>query len=212
MVIYLQKKIKVICCYIFIFVFILFSYLISNVFCYIKYDDKKFVNDRLLIEENNDLKYKIEELSKLVNGKELVDEYVLGYVRFRDLYSFNERIVIKVSDEVSVGNAVINSDGLIGIVSDIKRDNVYVNLLTSKYNVSVIVNDCYGNLSNGVVNMIDKECKISVGDNVITSGLNDISKGIYIGKVRKVNEDSLGYVLDIDLINNKHLNYVGVIK
>lgn len=212
MVIYLQKKIKFICCYIIIFVFILFSYLISNVFCYIKYDDKKFVNDRLLIEENNGLKYKIEELSKIVNGKELVDEYVLGYVRFRDLYSFNERIVIKVSDEVSVGNAVINSDGLIGIVSDIKKDNVYVNLLTSKYNVSVIVNDCYGNLSNGVVNMIDKECKISVGDNVITSGLNDISKGIYIGRVRKINEDSLGYVLDIDLINNKHLNYVGVIK
>ena len=212
MVIYLQKKIKFICCYIIFFVFILFSYLISNVFCYIKYDDKKFVNDRLLIEENNDLKYKLEELSKIVNGKELVDEYVLGYVRFRDLYSFNERIVIKVNDEVSVGNAVINSDGLIGVVSDIKRDNIYVNLLTSKYNVSVIVNDCYGNLSNGVVNMIDKECKISVGDNVITSGLNDISKGIYIGRVTKINEDSLGYVLDIDLINNKHLNYVGVIK
>lgn len=209
MVICLQKKIKVICCYIMIFMFILFSYLLSNVFVYIKYDDKNFINDRLLIIENKDLKYKLGELSKLVNS-----EYIIGYVRNRDLYSFNERIVINVKDKVkvNVGNAVVNDEGLVGIVSNINDSNVYVSLLTSKYNVSVMINDCYGNLSNGVVNMIDKECKISIGDNVVTSGLNDISKGIYIGKVRKINEDNLGYVLDIDLINNKHLNYVGVIK
>lgn len=190
-----------------IFMFILFSYLLSNVFVYIKYDDKNFINDRLLIIENKDLKYKLGELSKLVNS-----EYIIGYVRYRDLYSFNERIVINVKDKVNVGNAVVNDEGLVGIVSNINDSNVHVSLLTSKYNVSVMINDCYGNLSNGVVNMIDKECKISVGDKVVTSGLNDISKGIYIGKVRKINEDNLGYVLEVDLINNKHLNYVGVIK
>lgn len=190
-----------------IFMFILFGYLLSNVFVYIKYDDKNFINDRLLIIENNDLKYKLGELSKLVNS-----EYIIGYVRYRDLYSFNERIVINVKDKVNVGNAVVNDEGLVGIVSNINDSNVYVSLLTSKYNVSVMINDCYGNLSNGVVNMIDKECKISIGDNVVTSGLNDISKGIYVGKVKRINEDSLGYILEVDLINNKHLNYVGVIK
>lgn len=212
MVICLQKKIKVICSYIVIFVLILFVYMLSNIFLYVRYDDKEFINDRLIAIENNDLRNKLNELSKFVDSKELINEYVIGYVRFRDLYSFNEQIVIKVNDEVEVGNAVINDEGLVGVVDDIKDDNVYVSLLTSKYNVSVMINECYGNLSNGIVSMIDKDCNVSVGDIVVTSGLNDISKGIYVGEVNHVEEDDLGYVLEIKLLDNKHLNYVGVIK
>ena len=208
----LQKKIKVICSYIVIFVLILFVYMLSNIFLYVRYDDKEFINDRLIAIENNDLRNKLNELSKFVDSKELINEYVIGYVRFRDLYSFNEQIVIKVNDEVEVGNAVINDEGLVGVVDDIKDDNVYVSLLTSKYNVSVMINECYGNLSNGIVSMIDKDCNVSVGDIVVTSGLNDISKGIYVGEVNHVEEDDLGYVLEIKLLDNKHLNYVGVIK
>ena len=53
---------------------------------------------------------------------------------------------------------------------------------------------------------------VSVGDYVYTSGLGNIVEGIYVGSVSKVDNDSLGLVLDINLIDNSNLNYVGVIK
>ena len=60
--------------------------------------------------------------------------------------------------------------------------------------------------------MVDKDCNIKIGDVISTSGLNDINKGIYVGKVSRIDDDGLGLTLDVDLIDNKHLNYVGVIK
>jgi cell shape-determining protein MreC len=134
--------------------------------------------------------------------------YVIGKVKYRDLYKFNEEIVIDVRD-VSKGDAVVNSEGLVGIVVSDKGN---VKLLTSTYNVSVSIGECYGNLSNGSVDMVDKECNVREGDKVYTSGLGNVVKGIYVGSVSKVDNDSLGLVLSIDLIDNSNLNYVGVIK
>ena len=197
--------------YVVIFLSVVISSLLSNLFVYFKYDDKEYIDDKLLEIENIELKNKYDELSKFINGDVKKYSYVIGNVKYRDLYSFYEKVVINVSD-VDMGAAVVNSEGLIGVVTDINDNNVSVRLLTSKYNVSVSVGECYGNLSNGKVDMVDKECNISVGDIVSTSGLNNINKGIYVGKVSKIVEDGLGLILDVDLINNKHLNYVGVIK
>lgn len=180
-------------------------YFISNTFVFMRYDDKDYINDEFLFLENKELNNRLE-------GLEYFDkEYVVGKVLFRNLYKFYDEIVIDVNEDVSVGDAVINSEGLIGVVSKVDS-NVHVKLLTSNYKVSVSIGECYGNLSNAKVDMVDKECNISVGDIVSTSGLNDINKGIYVGKVSKIVEDGLGLILDVDLINNKHLNYVGVIK
>lgn len=205
MVIYLRRGIKYVIVYSCIFLFIIFAYLLSNIFSYIRYDDKDYIDDKLLVLENKELKDRLE-------GLEYFDkEYVVGKVLVRDLYDFYEEIVINVTEDVSVGDAVVNDEGLVGVVS--KVDNhVHVKLLTSNYKVSVSIGECYGNLSNGKVDMVDKECNIGIGDIVSTSGLNDISKGIYVGKVSKIDDDGLGLILDVNLIGNKHLNYVGVIK
>ena len=211
MVIYLQRKFKKVVFYVVIFLSVIISYLLSNLFVYFKYDDKEYIDDKLLEIENIELKNKYEELSKFVNGDIKNFNYVIGKVKYRDLYSFYEKVVINVSD-VDMGDAVVNSEGLIGVVTDINDNNVSVRLLTSKYNVSVSVGECYGNLSNGKVDMIEKECNVSVGDNIYTSGLNDIVKGIYVGEVSNIIEDELGLILGVKLIDNRNLNYVGVIK
>lgn len=211
MVIYLQRKIKKVIFYVVIFLSFVICCLLSNLFVYLRYDDKEYINSKILEIENIELKNKYKELSKFINGDIKNFNYVIGKVRYRDLYSFYEKIIVNVSD-VNVGEAVVNSEGLIGIISDVKDNNVSVRLLTSKYNVSVSIGECYGNLSNGKVDMIEKECNVSVGDKIYTSGLNDIVKGIYVGEVSNIIEDELGLILDVKLIDNRNLNYVGVIK
>ena len=208
MVICLQNKYKVCIFYIIVGVFIVLSFMLGNIFCYLRFDDKKYVSSYVLKLRNKELEDEVRELRKFVNSDLNEFSYVIGKVKYRDLYKFNEEIVIDVRD-VSKGDAVVNSEGLVGIVVSDKGN---VKLLTSTYNVSVSIGECYGNLSNGSVDMVDKECNVSVGDKVYTSGLGNIVKGIYVGSVSKVDNDSLGLVLDINLIDNSNLNYVGVIK
>lgn len=185
-----------------------FSNINYNIFSYLRFDDEKYVSSYVLRLKNKELEDEVRELRKFVNSDLNEFSYVIGKVKYRDLYKFNEEIVIDVRD-VSKGAAVVNSEGLVGIVVSNKGN---VKLLTSTYNVSVSIGECYGNLSNGSVDMVDKECNVREGDKVYTSGLGNIVKGIYVGSVSKVDNDSLGLVLDINLIDNSNLNYVGVIK
>lgn len=208
MVICLQNKYKVCIFYIIVGLFIVLSFMLGNIFSYLRFDDKKYVSSYVLRLKNKELEDEVRELRKFVNSDLNEFSYVIGKVKYRDLYKFNEEIVIDVRD-VSKGDAVVNSEGLIGIVVSDKGN---VKLLTSTYNVSVSIGECYGNLSNGSVDMVDKECNVREGDKVYTSGLGNIVKGIYVGSVSKVDNDSLGLVLSIDLIDNSNLNYVGVIK
>lgn len=208
MVIYLQNKYKVCIFYIIVGIFIVLSFMLGNIFSYLRFDDKKYVSSYVLKLKNKELEDEVRELRKFVNSDLNEFSYVIGKVKYRDLYKFNEEIVIDVRD-VSKGDAVVNSEGLVGIVVSDKGN---VKLLTSTYNVSVSIGECYGNLSNGSVDMVDKECNVREGDKVYTSGLGNIVKGIYVGSVSKVDNDSLGLVLDINLIDNSNLNYVGVIK
>ena len=207
MVICLQNKYKVCIFYIIVGIFIVLSFMLGNIFSYLRFDDKKYVSSYVLKLKNKELEDEVRELRKFVNSDLNEFSYVIGKVKYRDLYKFNEEIVIDVRD-VSKGDAVVNSEGLVGIVVSDKGN---VKLLTSTYNVSVSIGECYGNLSNGKVDMVDKECNIDKGDKVVTSGLNNIIKDIYIGEVINVSEDELGLIIKVNLINNKYLNYVGVL-
>lgn len=208
MVSYLKRKHKKYIYYFLIFISVILTYLLSYLFNYLRFNDMEYVSNKVDKVMVGDLRSKLNELS---DSNLLDNGYVFGKVMVRDIYNFYEEIIINVNNEVNIGDGVLNSDGLIGIVSKIDKDKVYVRLLTSKYNVSVKINDCYGNLSNGKVDMVDKECNINKGDKVVTSGLNNIIKDIYVGEVINVLEDELGLNIDVKLVNNKHLNYVGVL-
>lgn len=212
MVIYLKRRKEwLFNCLLLLFV-VIFVYGVGYFSTYLKYDDFIIIDSDLLIRENLMLK---NELSKIDKIDIQYDDYVIGKVLYRDLYSFYEEIVINLGDDqVSVGDAVVNNYGLIGVIYKVEKDISYVKLLSSDYNVSVIVNDTYGNLNNGTISLLDKYSNIIEGDLVYTSNYGDILDGIYVGKVKNVTYDSdgLGKKAEIEIANNKNLNYIGVVK
>ena len=206
MVIYWRKKqeivIKVFIC---IFLF-LFMYATSYFISFIKYDNKDYILNTEIMMNNQLLKKELEELRKVedIDGK-------LAKVLIRDFYGFYDEVVLDVGKEdVSVSDAVVNENGLVGIVYKVTKNKSYVKLLSSNYNVSVKVGDAYGNYNNGNITMVSKNSNIKTGDLVYTSGLDSVLGNIYIGKVIDVvmDSDNVGKILKVDYVDNTNLNYV----
>ena len=108
----------------------------------------------------------------------------------------------------------MNDEGLIGIVYKVDNNKSYIKLLSSNYNISVKINNTYGNLNKGTITMIDKYSSINVGDKVYTSGLDEVIGNIYIGEVISVSKDKddLGKEIKIKYIDNTNLNYVAILR
>lgn len=208
MVIYLKKKYEIILKILVIFFILLFFYSVTYFVSFIKYDDEKYVETSKIVLENQELK---KELKKLSNIE--YQEGVVAKVLIRDLYSFYDELVLNVGeDKVKLYDTVIVNDSLIGIIYKVNKNTSNVKLLSSNYNISVRINDVYGNFNNGTITMIDKYSDIKKGDLVYTSGLDDVLGNIYIGKVAEVSNDNenLGLVVKVDYESNDNLNYVVV--
>lgn len=186
-------------------------YVISYYLNSLKYNNHDSIELNALKIENNNLKEQIKELENVNNIKPVNDNYIISKVILRNIHEFyNEIVVLSDSDKVSIGNAVINEEGLIGIVKDIKDERIYVALLTSNYNISVKINDTYGNLNQEKVTMLDKYSEINIGDTVYTSGLTSIPENIVVGYVKDVNKTSINTEVTISLLDNNNLNYVAI--
>ena len=61
---------------------------------------------------------------------------------------------------------------------------------------------------------LNKYSDIKEGDFVYTSNYGDVEKDIYVGIVKKVSydKDGLGKEVEVELVDNKNLNYIGVVK
>lgn len=210
--IYLHKKINFLK-YIFSIIFLVIFIIISGYYLsYLKYNNQKIINSAILEEENRILQSELDKI-KTVNTYD--SSYVIARVVLRDLHSFYNEIVINVgNDKVSVGDAVVNEEGLIGIIKETKKDFSYVSLIADGYNLSIKVADTYGNLNGQKVDLLNKYSQLKEGDLIYTSGLTTIPEGIYVGKIDKVKMDSdnLGQEVQITLVDNQDLIYVGVIK
>ena len=182
----------------------------------LRYNDKKITEYETLKTENKRLKKQIKELKKELNINIEGYDYIISKVIIRDIHEFYKEIVIDKGkkDGLKKGQAILNNEGMIGIIDKVEKNQSVVKLLSSDYNVSVSINDTYGNLSSGKVTLLDKYSEIKEGDKVYTSGLATIPKGLYIGKVSNIKNDSqnIGKEASVNLINNTNLNYVVVIK
>lgn len=212
MVIYLCRKNRLffkILTIIVLFIFVIES---SYAFSYLKYNNKDIVELNTLKEENRILKEEIKN-NELLDG--LDHDYVIARVILRDIHNFYNEIVINVgSDKINVGDAVVNEEGLVGIVGEVQENISYVKLLNSRYSLSVKVGNTYGNLKGNTVDLLDKYSEISDGDLIYTSGLTGIPKDIYVGKVNRIKMDNnnLGKELEVTLVDISDLIYVGVIS
>ena len=206
MVIYLRKVMEVVVKILVVFTILLFFYGVTYFVSFIKYSNKVDIETEYIVLENQELKKELKKLSNIEYKEGIVSKVIV-----RDLYSFYDEVILNVGgDKVNEKDIVIVEDSLVGIVYKVNKNTSKVKLLSSNFNVSVRINDVYGNFNNGIVTMIDKYSDIKKGDLVYTSGLDDVLGDIYIGKVSSVSEDkeNLGLIVEVDYKDNYDLNYV----
>ena len=157
---------------------------------------------------------------RIIRNLEQENNLVISKIIRRDMYSFYDLFTILkgTKEGIKVGDAVINEQGLIGIINKVYDNYSEVKLISSPSSkISVKINNSYGILvyqdnKFQVLNLKLNE-EIRKGDLVYTSGLTNIKDGILVGKVKKVTKDKLEleYITDLEDINLISLKYVGVI-
>ncbi len=191
-------------------------YSISFSLDFLRVDNSNLVELNFLRSENNRLRKQIMEMEEKISFSLDDYDYVIGKVVIRDIHNFYKEVIINkgTQDGIEEGMAVVNQEGLIGVILDSDKKTSIVKLLTSEYNVSVKLTDTYGNLSMGKITMLDKYSEVKEGDVVYTSGLSKIPAGLLVGEVTSVKMDSnaLGKEAKVNLVNNKNLNYIAIIK
>lgn len=191
-------------------------YSISFSLDFLRGDNSNLVELNFLRSENNRLRKQIMEMEEKISFSLDDYDYVIGKVVIRDIHNFYKEVIINkgTQDGIEEGMAVVNQEGLIGVILDSDKKTSIVKLLTSEYNVSVKLTDTYGNLSMGKITMLDKYSEVKEGDVVYTSGLSKIPAGLLVGEVTSVKMDSnaLGKEAKVNLVNNKNLNYIAIIK
>lgn len=181
---------------------------------------------------NEELQKENEELKKALNIKNTLSEFNVinaTVIERNTAYWFNTLTINKgKKDNIEPNMAVVTSDGLIGKIENISYLTSTVKLITSndKNNkISVTINST-DNPYNGIIENdeqghmiikgLNKDNKIKIGDNVLTSGLSDIfPRGIIIGQISKIEDDEYGigkkaYVQSKTQIDN--IRYVSVLS
>ena len=182
---------------------------------------------------NNSLKQEIKELKELLNLNSTLSEYTTinaTIISRNDLYWFNTVIIDKgKKDGLKKNRAVITQNGLIGKISKTTKKTSEIKLITTNditYKTSVMIQlekKTQYAILNGYdqendllkITAIDKNINIPKDSIVITSGLGQMPKGIYIGKVVKTEIDKYNlsqivYVKPKQEFSN--INYVTILK
>ena len=191
---------------------------------------------KLLIKTDNKLNYeKMEsnycssiekDYNELLKSNEFLNNsslnLIISKVMFRDIYEFSDYITIYKgsNNDIKEGMPVIDDNGLIGIISSVKKNTSIVKLITNKStNISVKINDSYGILKSldGKVFVSDFSYSdnINIGDKIYTSGIGNIKGDIYIGEVIdiKLNETEIEKIVEVKLASNiNKLNYLYVVS
>ena len=180
------------------------------------------INSNISLGINKELEEENKTLKKLLDIKENNYDMVTGVVLRRNKWYESITINKGKKDGIKKNMAVIDSEGLIGKISEVGNNYSVVSLLTNSNNkVAVNINDYYGILDdyeNGylIVRNVVKDNDIKIGDKVYTNGLGGVyPSGIYIGDVSEIIDDDLelSKVLKLKLNNNyNRIKYVNVIR
>lgn len=181
-----------------------------------KKDDTKSAEINVLKEENKHLK---EELTNLANLEIYASyNYSLTRLSYRSLYDSNEVYIQGGKNKNYANNyAIINSNGLVGIITDVKDNTSKVKLLTGVPNLSVKINDTYGTLSayeEGmlIITNISNYSKVNLNDEVYTSSLGTIKEHLLIGYVYKIEDSDISKKIYVkSKVDFNNLNYFYVV-
>lgn len=153
---------------------------------------------------NLELEKEISSLKELTGISNVLTDFekINGVVVSRNPSYWLDEVVVNRGSKngIEEGMGVVVSEGLVGYVSKVYSTSCRVTLITnSSYNnTSVKINDIYlilefDNDNNMIVNQLDNNNSIKVGDKVLTSGLTDkYPSGITIGYVSKIEDNTYG--------------------
>lgn len=181
--------------------------------------------NKTIIEEQ---KKTIEELKKLTEINYTLEDYkeINASVIKRNLDTFYMNITLDKGElnGVEKDSAVVNKDGMIGIVTNTTSNTSTVKLLTNlKLSVKIISNEkeIYGILNKYednlyVIEGISENTIVENGMEVLTTGLgNNIPSGIKIGTVVKEEKDHFDLNRTIyvkPIVNFNDINYVKILS
>ncbi len=142
--------------------------------------------------------------------------YILAKIAIRNIYDLYDYLVVNTDALVEEGNAVLNEDGLVGFVEEANKMTAKVSLLTSGLKTSVKVGENYGILSEYdrekgefVVHNIDNYKVVNVGEEVLTSGLQNVTANLKIGQVSSVQIQGIEKVVRVKpYVDFDNLNYL----
>ena len=191
--------------------------------------------DSYIIQKNLNisLEQEIKELKELLNLKNTHSEYekeMAKVISRNNQFWLNSITIDKGANAgVKEESAVITSSGLIGKIARVTPNFSEVKLLTSDditYKTSVVIRvnekDYYAILSGYdkekkllKVTAIDKNIPTQENDSVLTSGLGNMPRGIYIGKIvsSKIDNYDLSKTLYVKTEQDfNSINYVTILK
>lgn len=194
-----------------------FINLITNINTMVKKKDNiENAEIKILKEENNHLKEEINNLTDI--GTYAKYNYTLTKMSYRSIYDSQE-IYIEggKSEGFSINYAIVNAQGLVGIISEVNDTSSKVTLLSGVPNLSVKINDTYGTLSAYeedflVIDNISNYSKINLNDEVYTSTLGTIKEKILIGTVYKIEDNDISKKIFVkSKVDFNNLNYLYVV-
>lgn len=194
----------------------------------------KEANIEELEAEVDNLKEEVNDLKKQLNLNHTLSEsfYLNATVINRDIgYWYDEVTIDKGSKNgIKKNMAVINSDGLVGMITKVSKSNSTVKLISNessldKISVKIKTKDkyVYGLISGYesktntfVVEGISENTEIEKGAAVVTTGMGDIfPSGILVGKVSNFTKDNFDLTKVVEVkssVDFGKINYVTVLK
>lgn len=199
-------------------------------------EENEYLNKKVLIadtisSQNDNLIKEIELLKKTMNLKNTYTSYKVTYAKVTNrnkMYWFSTLTIDAGSlEEIEEGDAVVTINGLIGQVKSVTKDYSVIKLITNSdvlNKISVMtkidgkakVGNIIGYEYPYILVEIEKDNdEIKKGSKLVTSGLGNFPKNIYIGDVKKITKDNykisnILYVLPKQDMND--INYVAVLK
>lgn len=179
--------------------------------------------------QNNSLLSNINELKNLLELKSTYSSYNIinsTVIERNKLYFFNTFTIDKGHDfNLKENMAVLNSDGLIGMIDKVYKNYSTVKLITTsndnKISVKIKQNDTYlyGTITSYKDNLfllegINNYQDISLDTAVLTTGYGVFPSDILIGKVTKIEENKYNTSKIIYVksnVNFNEINYVSIL-
>jgi len=165
--------------------------------------EKLLINTRVLKKENRVLSNIVNETEKMNNLKP-----IQATVVSRNMNTWYETVILDKGAEHAIKEnmAVITSEGLIGKITKVSKNNSTVELLTNneaknripitikaKDNIFGTINGYDFNQRSLLIKNILTDVPINTGDSVVTSELGTIlPANLQVGKVTKIEPDSYG--------------------